>query len=85
MLEGRTKWLAYTRLWAAFQQFGLIYRLYCKNVNRAYTGQGIGVYFFTVMKEKRGYSEGISMDIGKLKEKLEMVTDPRRQRGNLRH
>jgi hypothetical protein len=28
------------------------------------------------MKGKRGYSEGISMDIGKLKEKLEMVTDP---------
>jgi hypothetical protein len=28
------------------------------------------------MKEKRGYSEGISMDIGKLKEKLERVTAP---------
>ncbi|MDR2659683.1 MAG: transposase family protein, partial [Spirochaetaceae bacterium] len=25
------------------------------------------------------------MDIGKLKEKLERLTDPRRQRGNLRH
>jgi predicted transposase YbfD/YdcC len=47
--------------------------------------QGFRIYFFTVMKGKRGYSEGISMDIGKLKEKLERVTDPRRQRGNLRY
>jgi hypothetical protein len=37
------------------------------------------------MKVERPYSEERRMDRGKLKEKLEKITDPRRRWGNLRH
>jgi X-X-X-Leu-X-X-Gly heptad repeat protein len=47
--------------------------------------QGSCIYFLEGMEWGGSYSEKRSMDIRKLKEKLERITDPRRQWGNLRH